>query len=235
VALAREQPSSELLLNHCWRVFGQEITETHPRHLPWALQRVHYEIAYILRDHFRDRVDVKGRLREAFERGRSADVVALVLVEPNDPLLDTISYRPKEIAQQFSDWVTALHLASARSSVDEFVQVAFAMINRHTHGIWDFQEITNRAIIERLRRDPEAAERFKDKLMSEPTESEIASLPRYLAAAGAMDEDVHKSCRLLLQDEARYVLPRAGYDAVADSTRSVSVSLLENLAPSFSP
>jgi hypothetical protein len=76
---------------------------------------------------------------------------------------------------------------------------------------------------------------LKDKLASNPTASETASLPRYLMAAGSMDDDVYERCRSLLQDETRHALPRAGYDAVDDSTRAVSRSLLEVLAPSFSP
>jgi len=67
IALAREQPSSDTLLNHCWRVFGREVTGRHERQTAWAVQRIRLEIAYILRDHFRDRADVKERLREALK------------------------------------------------------------------------------------------------------------------------------------------------------------------------
>ena len=178
---------------------------------------------------------MKERLREARERQDRAAVVALALIEPRDPLLDQLRYGPIEIGQQFSDWVTAVHLASARSGADEFVDVALAMINRDAHGIWDFQEVTNRGIVERLQRDPEAIRCLKDKLASNATENEIGSRPRYLMATGALDESVHKQCRLMLQNEGRNALPRAGYDAVDDSTRAVSLSLLEVLAPSFSP
>jgi hypothetical protein len=235
IALAREQPSSEPLLDHCWRVFGREVSGRYQRHSNWAVQRIRLEIAYILRDHFHDRADVKERLREARERQDRAAVVALALIEPRDPLLDQLRYGPIEIGQQFSDWVTAVHLASARSGADEFVDVALAMINRDAHGIWDFQEVTNRGIVERLQRDPEAIRCLKDKLASNATENEIGSRPRYLMATGALDESVHKQCRLMLQNESRNALPRAGYDAVDDSTRAVSLSLLEVLAPSFSP
>jgi hypothetical protein len=235
VALARDQPSSELLLDHCWRVFGREVSGRHERHSGWAVQRIRLEIAYILRDHFPDRADVKQRLQELLKRGQSAEVVALALVEPNHPLLSQLRYGPREIGQLFSDWVTALHLASARSGAEEFVEVALAMINRDAHGIWNFQEITNRAVVERLQRDLEAVRSLKDKLASNPTGSETASLPRYLMAAGALDDDVHERCRSLLQDESRHALPRAGYDAIDDSTRAVSRSLLEVLAPSVSP
>jgi hypothetical protein len=234
IALAREQPSSELLLDHCWRVLGREVIGSHHRHSPWGVSRIRLEIAYILRDHFRDRADVKARLREVIKRWRNPEIVALALFEPNDNLLNQILHRPMEIGQQFSDWVLALHLASARSGGQEFVEVALAMINRGDHGIWYFQDIINRAVIERLQRDPEAVRRFKDKLGSSPTESETASVPRYLTDAGAFDDEVLERCRSLLKDEVRHPLPRAGYDAVDDSTRAVSRSLLEVLAPSFS-
>jgi hypothetical protein len=91
--------------------------------------------------------------------------VSLVLVDANDPLLDQLR-GPKEICQQFSDWVIALHLASTRSEAEEFVEVALAMINRDNHRIWDFQEITNRAVVERLQREPESVRCLKDKLAS---------------------------------------------------------------------
>jgi hypothetical protein len=163
---------------------------------------------------------VKERLREALKGRQSAGIVALVLVEPNDPLLDQIRYRPKEISQQFSDWVTAPHLASARSGAEEFAEVALAMINRDAQGIWNFQDIANRAVTERLQRDVKVVRNLKDRLDSNPTESERASQRRYLMAAGASDDGVHERCRSLLQDEARHPLPRAGDVAVDDSTRA---------------
>jgi hypothetical protein len=66
IALAREQPSSELLLDHCWRVFGREVFGRYERHSAWAVERIRFEIAYVFRDHFRERTDVKQQLREAY-------------------------------------------------------------------------------------------------------------------------------------------------------------------------
>ena len=103
IALAKERPNSELLLDQCWRVLGREVTGQYERHSAWAVERIHLEIAYILRDHFREREDVKERLREALKRGQRADVVALALVDPNDPLLDLLRYGPKEIAFPLSE------------------------------------------------------------------------------------------------------------------------------------
>jgi hypothetical protein len=207
----------------------------HERQSPWAVQRIRLEIAYILRDQFRDRTDVRARLQEALKRGHSAEIVALALLDPGNPFLNRLRFGPLAIGQQFSDWVAALHLASALSNAEDFFDVTLAMINRPSRGIWNFQEVTNRAVVERLRRDPDAVRRFKDRLASTPEGSEIASLPRYLSAAGAMDNEVHERCRMLLQREVPQPLPRAGYDAVDDSIRAVSRSLLEVVTPSFSP
>src|SRR5262249_27002332 len=50
-ALAREQPSSELLFDHCLRIFGARNTDKH--HSSWDVRRIRLEIAYIFRNHFR--------------------------------------------------------------------------------------------------------------------------------------------------------------------------------------
>ena len=108
------------------------------------------------------------------------------------------------------------------------------MVNRRVHGIWDVQDITNRAIVERLQRDPEAVQCFEERLATDPTENECASLPRFLAAAGALNAHVVERCRSLLSNEAHHALPRAGYDAVDEATRAESRSLLDVLIPSLS-
>jgi hypothetical protein len=140
-----------------------------------------------------------------------------------------------EIGQQYSDWVAALHLAAARSNAKDFAAVTSAMIKRPAHCIWNFQEVTNRAVIERLLRDPDAVGVFKDWLSGSPGPSEIASLPRFLSGAAALDDEVKERCAVLLRQEAQEPLPRAGYDAVDDSIRAVSQSLLEVMTPSFAP
>ncbi len=83
LAVARELPSSELLLRHCWRVFGREVSGQHERQSPWAVQRLQLEIAYILRDQYRDRPDVISHLQNALKRGQRPEVVALSLLAPD--------------------------------------------------------------------------------------------------------------------------------------------------------
>jgi hypothetical protein len=235
LALAREQPSSDLLLRHCWRVFGRQVSGKHARQSAWAIQRVQLEIAYILRDHFRDNSDVAAHLQETLKRGSRPEIVALSLFNPRDPLLDGIRYTPMEIGQQYSDWATALHLSAARSSAQDFLTATLAMINRPSQDIWNFQDVTNRAVIERLRGDLDAVGLAKNWLSGNPGPSEIASLPRFLFGAGALDNEVKERCASLLRQEAREPLPRAGYDAVDDSIRAISRSLFEVMTPSCAP
>ena len=234
-ALARDKASSAVLLKHCWRVFGQEVSGQHARHSNWAVERIRLEIAYILRDQYRDQAVVLTRLQELANRLRRPEVVALLLFNPSDPLLNHIQRTPLEIGQQSSDWVTSLHLAAARSSSEEFVAVVLAMINRSIHSNWDFQEIVNRAVVERLASDGASVQLIKDQLLGAPTTSEIASLPRYLSAANVLDADIRLKCTSLLQREAEEPMARAGYDAFDDTIRAMSLSLLEVLTPSFSP
>lgn len=234
LALARELPSSDVLLRHCWRAFGREVSGQCERHSPWAVQRLQLEIAYVLRDQYRDRPDVISNLQNALKRGRRPAVVALSMLAPADALLDQIEITPIDLGQQHSDWVTAVHLSAARSAPDDFAQVVLAMISRPTRTNWDFQEVVNRAVVERLGWDGAAVGFLKNRLMESFDPSEIVSLPRYLSAAGAFDTDITQRCTELLQFESQAPMPRAGFDAVEGLVRSVSRSLLDVITPSIS-
>jgi hypothetical protein len=216
-------------------MFEHDVKGRHKRQSPWDVHRSRLEVAYILRDNFRDVDEVKKRIHEEFKRKQTPAVVALALVEPNNPMLSRLSHTPSQIGIQFADWVAAVHLASVTSGPDEFMEVILAMVNRDTHGIWDFQDVINRAIVEKLHNDAHVAQRFEDKLASNPTVNERASLPRYLMSAGLASHRLVDRCRSLLRDEAGQLFPTAGYDAVDGSFRAISQSLLEVLAPSLSP
>ena len=94
------------------------------------------------------------------------------------------------------------------------------MISRPSRTNWDFQEVVNRAVVERLGRDGAAAASLKSRLMESSDPSEIASLPRYLSAAGALDTEITQRCAEQLQFEGQVPVPRAGFDAVEVSVRS---------------
>jgi hypothetical protein len=198
------------------------------------VQRLQLEIAYILRDQYRDRPDVISHSQDALKRGRQPEVVALSLLTPSDALLDQIEIAPIDIGRRHYDWVTAVHLSAARGSPDDFAEVVLAMISRPSHTNWDFQEVINRAVVERLGRDGAAAALLKSRLMESSDPSEIASLPRYLSAAGALDTEITQRCTEQLQLEGQAPIPRAAFDAVEGSVRSLARSLLDVVTPSLS-
>jgi len=74
----------------------------------------------------------------------------------------------------------------------------------------------------------------RNTIFSNATENELASLPRYLLAAGSFDADLREHCLSRLQEEARHSVPRAGFDALEGQIQAVSLSLLELIAPLFS-
>lgn len=86
----------------------------------------------------------------------------------------------------------------------------------------------------RLRSDEEVVQRLRATVIGSPTAGELASLPRYLLAAGALDTALSEHCSSRLQEESRRALPRAGYDAIENQVRAISQSLLDVLARSFS-
>ena len=226
VALAKEQPRSDLLLEHCLRILDDNVSGRQQPHSPWEVQRTRLEIAYILREQFADRPAVSIRIKQAFnDSPDTALIVAISLICPHDSLLDHIDLTALTIGRQ--RWVAALHLSAVKSDPKEFIATTFAMLNRKDHVIWDFQDVINRAIVERLRRDSESVELMKNRLTESPSTSEIASLPRFLYTAGAWDEEINKKCALLLEIETREPLPRAGFEANDNSIRAVSKSLLE--------
>ena len=92
------------------------------------------------------------------------------------------------------DWVTSIHVAAVRSTPKEFVDMVSAMVNRTYTSIWDFQEITNRAIVERLQHDSDFLSQLKARLGKDPTGSELATFPRYLSAAGNFDSEIKEQC-----------------------------------------
>jgi hypothetical protein len=233
-ALARERPGSDLLLGHCWKVLQGQVSGQHARHSPWGIRRARLEIARILRNQFARRDDVRDRLREGVTREQGPDgLIALALFSPADEMLKDLRSTPLEIGVRYRDWTCAVHLAGARSDVAAFGEVVCAMVNRDSHNLWDFQEVTNAAVIERLQMDSLAARHLMVGLARQATENERASIPRYLAEAGLMDRDLYDLCRSLLQEEREnHGFVRAGFDAVDNSIRSISQSLLHVLSSS---
>lgn len=232
-ALANELPRTNILLNHCLRLF--EYRGHHVHHNPWDIERGRIEAAYILREQFLEEESAISTTRKYFTQVESsAAIVALCITSPQDDLLNQIKYTPLEVGEKCRDWVAAVHLAALRTKLpNDFTQVVYSMLNRGVHRIWDFQQFANRAVIERVMNDTDSADLFAKHLMEHPTKSEAASLPQYLFSAGKLTSKISDRCAYLLAEELKKTIPSAAFDAITDSTRSLAQSLMETCAPSL--
>jgi hypothetical protein len=165
---------------------------------------------------------------DQFLGGRS---IALSLYDPSNRVFANLKVSALDFGVLYGRWPLAVHIAAETQSTIDFVEVLRAMVNRDRHSPWDFQDKVNIAIQARLMRDEEASYHVRRALTDKPTPNEIASLPRYLAAAGALDTQAYDTCRALLDLlYKRAGVPLAGYDALADEVRTVTHSLLDALS-----
>ncbi len=230
-ALSHERPKSDLLERHCWRLLDPSTGST-SLFSPYEVERGAIEAAYLLRDHFSGRPEISKRLEERFLAYRGdEEAIALALYDPHNPVFANMRTRAVDIGLRHGKWAVAVHIAAESQSAPDFIEVMRAMVNRNRHSIWDFQDLSNVSIQARLARDDEASDHFRLVLTDELTPNEIASLPRYLAAAGALDVGAYETCRALLDlHYSRAGVPLAGYDAFANDVRPVTHSLLDALA-----
>ncbi len=228
-ALAQERPNSELLESHCLHAV-EYIHQSNGRS-PWAANALAFEAAYFLRDQFGGKADISRRLHDVFAMRRDAEsAMMLAIYNPEHHALGTLNVSPLELGTQHHSWAVACTVSSAKQNSAEFVEVLRAMINRDAHSLWDFQAYTNIAVLERLSREPEALAIIVRALAGEVTNSEAASLPRYLASITPFDEATLLTLRSKLDFFSRRIgVVVAGYDALADEIRPISHSLLDAL------
>lgn len=227
-ALAQERPNSELLERHCLHAV-ENVHRSNGSH--WDANALAFEAAYVLRDQFGGKSDISLRLHDAFTKRRDAEnAMMLAIYNPEHHVFGSLNASPLELGIQHHSWAAACTVSAARQNNAEFVEVLRAMINRDAHSLWDFQAYTNIAVLERLSRDPEAVEIIVRALAGEVTNSEAASLPRYLASIAPFDEATLLALRSKLDFFSRKIgVVVAGYDALADDIRPISHSLLDAL------
>ncbi len=222
-ALAAERPRSDALIKLCWDVlektdYGNNKASNNA------------EIAIILREQFPNDIGVQERLSSIYKKSPSnVTAVTLAVYSPSAMIIPSPSI--EELGQDFCDWTIALHISAFRSDSNEFLTLLEAMLTSKFIRIFEAQKITNLAVLERLRRDPELEMLLCSKLRSDVDRSIYGSFARYLAAAGKFDQGVREAVTGLLRITAEgQSLPLAGYDAIADEWRCTRSTLLDALS-----
>lgn len=224
--LARFEPGSDLLLEHCLRHFQRKPQQS-CGFSPWEETKHQLDSAYLLRDNFASRDAICAVLKDAAVRGTSCAVTALAIIKPDEEELTKIQLPEK--LDGSNAWLYVMQVSSAVDETTKFAANVYSMLNRIHRDNWDFQTFINKAVIERLQRDSLLVNEVTDRLYAQPTASEIASIPRYLQNSGFFDEKLRTYCISLLKKEQQ-LLARTGYDAIEGKTRTVSMSLLDVLS-----
>ncbi|WP_455813740.1 NACHT domain-containing protein [Pseudomonas graminis] len=229
-SLAREFPKSNLLQRHCLsaiRALGKVKTNG-----TWPQYQSYFEASYILRDQFPGMSELTFQILKIMQDTDFCHgIAAMAIYDPHHSSLDNLVEKVFQDAESQVQFVTPIILSSARSDSQQLGAIVKKMINRHDHGLWDFQDRINQALKLRMGSDTNFVTWMGEWLASTPTESEISSFSRYLASSGKLDEDTHNLCRHYLNE--RYIasgIPAHGYDALSDLIRPVTHSLLDVLA-----
>lgn len=229
-ALARELPKSDLLREKC--LLALNTTNKDSSLQTWGSYQSYFEAAHILKDQFSGDSDILSQLSDGAKRSDYKHcVAALAIYAPETRLLDSITSRLSEAVEKYQAFCTPIIVAAAKSNCDDFLKLLSLMINRPHHSTWDFQDRINSAVRGRIISDHEISKHIKQTLEKKPTESEIASLSRYLVSTGHLDQKTYELCQSLLNQRNTYRgIPFHGFDAIMDTVRPVTHSLLDVLA-----
>ncbi len=219
-ALASERPRSDVLLQHCWKMLEQNDHNN-------STAAINAEVGEVLRENFPDESDVLNRLIGLYRRGQDAGAAIALAVYA--PLATEFDSRPmRDRRYHFADWAVAVRIAAVRHRGDAFIELLERMVTREYVTQFDAQDCINRAVYERLQRDPELIELFNKRLSIEIDGSVSGTFARYLASAGMLDENARAmGLNLLKELSKRQQLVVTGYDAVAGRQRALRATLLD--------
>jgi hypothetical protein len=227
--IARAKPRSDLLLDHCLHV----LRESSQMHFDFDVADT---AAELLGEHFGGDGDVLQRLiadrklpREEGDLFDSNLIVALCEGWRDDAMLAQVFTTAVKLQPPMSDR-THFQLVCACSD-SSFVHTSLLDMIRFAEIDASFRGLPlARPIIRRLQEDCELADMLTAHVTSGPRASEKASIPRILAVARGVPDELRKWCARELADQlegARF--PQVGFDLVSRELRPVAHSLLDVL------
>jgi hypothetical protein len=232
-ALSRVQPRSHLLLEHCLRTIdGKAIEDTNSS--PLDRTRRALVVGQVLGRQFSDREEIRATLEQRLHLQDSVSVVGLSLGWPTSDALDK-TYEPirkSGWAGQQVIWASALQVASAVGSTEEFTYLVEFILSNGTGHVWEFLDVCAPAIVAKLKQDDALKSYFLEKLRADPTSDHKASLPGLLVASVGLSDTLKELCETSYAEQcARGRLSESGLDIMAAQIRPVAHSLLDVLVP----
>jgi hypothetical protein len=233
-ALAREQPKSRLLLDHCKRCLSND-TPQDTNSSPFDHQRRAYVVGRILGGQFSDSSEIQLVLENSMLIQTSTAIAALAIGWKTSPAL-TAELGKMMLAAPGGHryhWADAAYLVSAAGTADQFVTFVENLLENCTGYQWEFLEYCTEPMAERLHSDVALAAKLAGILKATPTSDQRASIPRLLAMANRLDADIRAWAETAFADQSTHSsVAEFGLDIVAGEIRPVAYSLLDALTAS---
>jgi hypothetical protein len=229
-ALARESPKSHLLREHCFRCFANGSQDTNLS--PFDSRRRQFVVGRVLGQQFSTEAAVRHELETRISLHPSAAITGLAIAWKNSPAL-VRGYRDLRASRRRDYiWADAAYLTSTVGSSEEFCSFLGRFLENCTGQIWDFLPFCISPIIERIRSEVEVASALIQRVQATSSGTEKASLPRLLALANPMSEELRQWCENEFDRQSdRTALPEFGLDVIAGNVRPVAHAILDALSP----
>lgn len=228
-ALARLQRGSQLLREHCVRMFEKKPKDVNISPYDEVAREL---TAGIILGSMYGSDSVTREILAAKVRMSSGAAVGLCLGWPESPEL--IEVYKELIARKNTRlrWPAVLHVLALHGDMATFDGYLVSLVHRSSGNIWDFLSVCIDPIVSRISRDTHLYEKLFQRLINEPTADEKASLPRLLLLAKSGDQNLLRWCEdeiAIQMEEAG--LSDSGFDIINGRIRPVAQSLLDALMP----
>ena len=229
-ALARELPHSFLLREHCVRVMEGGHHHKNLNHVEYLRREL--IVGRILGKQFDGNDQIRAKLEEISGTRLQIAVAGLsigwkdshVLAETYACVRDK-NYRPGAI-----HWPDAAAVCSQFDSDEQFVDFIFRFVENGADSIWHFLSYCVDPIVERIQSNPKIVASLMSCLKGDCSGNAKARIPRLLAIANFMTEDLCAWCEEEYRRQSiRETLPEFGMDLFTGKMRPVAHTLLDVL------
>ena len=228
-ALAREMPRSYLLREHCLRSLNDG-----PENLnasPLDQRRRQLVVGRILGRQFASEATIREQLENCVIRQPSAAIIGLSIGWKDNPIL-VAEYAGRRDSSGRHLWPDAAHLTSIVGSREDFCQFLSHLLRNSTGSLWDFLPFCIEPIVERIKTEEGLGAVLIQRVFSTNSGSEKSSLPRLLALANYMDQELRQWCEREFSKQSNHSsLPEFGFDVLAGRVRPLAHTILDALSP----
>ena len=226
-SLAEFWPRSEVLKTHVLRgLEASGVTRSQEEGLTLVVTA-----AEILRDQFLTD-ELRFKVKTRFEKSRELyAAVALSIIDPSEPALRRRTRASLDIGREGGLWLAAVQIAARLDPPDEVVAVIRAMAERDARPGREGQALMTSVLIDRLSRDPAAADTLAAGLKKPLSPSALAASVSLLSSAGRLDAEGWLLCQQKANAAFVSSVPIAALDIQRDQLRPLAHILADILLP----